>query len=158
MSATNRNINYPWCKAKHSWWSSDAHSENGAGTVWNLFCQYRLPIHPLWITSTKSLVNYRTYRTTNCWLSIEAHFNALSIQHLLLSRIDFIMICLHQLSFCLIKTPPCGEAEQYNILALFTFTAWKMMYHTKRFIELAIHLFMNRYSQATSHHSPIIYL
>jgi hypothetical protein len=38
-----------------------------------LFCQYTLPICPLRIKTTKSLVTYRTYRTTNRWRSVDAH-------------------------------------------------------------------------------------
>ena len=38
-----------------------------------LFCQWKRPICPLRITTTKSLVNYRTYKTINRWRSIEAH-------------------------------------------------------------------------------------
>jgi hypothetical protein len=38
-----------------------------------LFCQYKLPIRPLCITTTKSLVNYCTYKTTNWWRSSDAH-------------------------------------------------------------------------------------
>jgi len=33
MSATNRNINYPRCKAQHRWCFIDAHSKNGVVTV-----------------------------------------------------------------------------------------------------------------------------
>ena len=122
------------------------------------FCQYKLPIHPLCIITTKSLVNYHTFRTTNRWRSVDAHFNVLSIQHLLPSIIIFILIWLYWLSFCIIETRPCGKAERHNNLALFTLTRLKMRYHAKRFIVPAIHLFMNRYSQATSYHSHIIYL
>ena len=103
-------------------------------------------------------MNYRTYKTTNCWCSVDAHCNVLSIQHLLLSIIVFILIWLCRLSLCLIETWPCGKAERRNYVALFTFTRLKMMYHAKIFILPAIHLFMNWYSQATSYHSPIIYL
>jgi len=39
----------------------------------NLFCQWKMPIRPLCITTTKSLVNYLVYKTTNCWRSIDAH-------------------------------------------------------------------------------------
>jgi len=107
---------------------------------------------------TKSLVNYRTFKTTNRWRSVDAHFNVLSIQHLLPSIIVCVLIRLYRLSFCLIETRPCGKAERRNYVALFTLTRLKMMYHAKRFISPAIHLFMNRHSQATSYHWPIIYL
>jgi len=122
------------------------------------FCQYKLPIRMLCITTTKSVVNYHTYKTTNRWCSVDAHFNVLSIQHLLPSIIVFILIWPYWLAFCLIETRPCGKAEQRYYLPLFTLTRLKMIYHAKRFIVPAIHLFMNRYSQATSYHSPIIYL
>jgi len=58
----------------------------------------------------------------------------------------------------LIETWPCGIAELCNILALFTLTQLKFMYLAKSFIAPAIHLLFNRYSQATSHHSPMICL
>ena len=38
-----------------------------------LFCLYKRPIRQLWITMTKTLVNYRTYKTTNGLRSIDAH-------------------------------------------------------------------------------------
>jgi len=38
-----------------------------------LFCQWKLPIRRLCITTTRSLVNYRNYKTTNCWCSVDAH-------------------------------------------------------------------------------------
>jgi len=37
-----------------------------------LFCIWKLPIDRLCITATKSLCNYRTYRTPNRWRSIDA--------------------------------------------------------------------------------------
>jgi len=92
------------------------------------------------------------------WRSVDAHFIVLSIQHLLLSRIDFILIWLDRLSFCLIETQPRGKAERRNNLALFTLTRLTMMNHAYRFIAPAIHLFMNQYSRSTSYHSPKIYL
>jgi len=76
----------------------------------------------------------------------------------MLSRIVFIMIWLYRLSFCAIETRPCGKAEWHNNLAQFTLTQLKMIYHAKRVIAPAIHLFMNQYSQATSYHSLILYL
>jgi hypothetical protein len=69
-----------------------------------LFCQYKRPIHPLCIITTKSLVNYCTYKATNLWRSVDAHFNVLCIQHLLLSTIVFILIWLDRLSLYLIET------------------------------------------------------
>ena len=39
-----------------------------------LFCQGRLPLHRLWIAVTRSLFTYRTYKTTNRWRSVDAHF------------------------------------------------------------------------------------
>jgi hypothetical protein len=94
-------------------------------------------------------VNYRTYKTTNRWRSFDAPFHVLSIQHLLPLIIVFILIWLYRVAFCLIDTQPCGKAERRYEIALFTLTGPKMMYHAKRFIVPAIHLFMNRYSQAT---------
>ena len=122
------------------------------------FCQWKLPIHLLCIPTTRSLVNYRTYKTTNRWCSVDACFNVLSIHHLLPSIIVFIRMGLYRLSFGMIETRPCGKAERHNNLALFTLTRLKMMYHGKRLIASGIYLFMDRYSHGTSYHSPIIYL
>jgi len=94
----------------------------GQWLCYYLFRIYGLQICPLWITTTKSLVNYHTYKTTNCWLSIEVHFNVLSFEHLLPSEIVLIMIWLYWLSFWQIETRPCGKVERSNILALFTDT------------------------------------
>jgi len=99
-----------------------------------LFSQYKRPIRPLCITTTKSLVNYRTYKTTNRWRSVDAHCNVLFIQHLLPPIIVFILIWLYRLSFWLIKTRPRGKAERRNHVALFTLTRLKLMYHAKRFM------------------------
>jgi len=57
-----------------------------------LLCLYRLPTYRLCITVTKVLCNTCTYKTTNHWRSVDAHFNVLSIQHLLPSIIVSIMI------------------------------------------------------------------
>jgi len=38
-----------------------------------LSCQYRQPILWLCIVTTKLLLNYLTYKTKNCWHSIDAH-------------------------------------------------------------------------------------
>jgi len=105
---------------------------------------WKLQIRLWWMTTTKSLVNYRTYKTTNRWRTVDAHCNILSIQHLQRSIIVFIMIWPYWLSFCLIETQPCVKAEWRNILALFTLTWLKMMYLAKRFIAPAIHLCINR--------------
>jgi len=39
-----------------------------------LLCQGRLPLHCLWIPVTRSLFNYRTYKTNNRWCSVDADF------------------------------------------------------------------------------------
>jgi hypothetical protein len=122
-----------------------------------LFCQPMLPVHPLCITTTKSQVNSRTCKTTNCWHSVDTDVNVLFIQHLLRSIIVFILIWLNWSTFCLIETPPCGNAERRSDLALFTFTRLKIMYHATWFSEPPIHPFTNRYSQI-NYHSPPIYL
>jgi len=41
----------------------------------------------------------------------------------------------------MIKTRPCGKAEQHNNLALFALTRLKMMYHAKRFIASATSIY-----------------
>jgi hypothetical protein len=115
-----------------------------------LFYQYTLPIRSLCIITIMSLVNYCTYKTTKRWCSVDAHFNVLPIQHLLPSIVDFILTWLYWLSFCMIETWPRGQAKGHNNLELFTLTRQKIMYHAIRFIVPVIHLFMNRYSQASS--------
>jgi len=158
MSVTNKNINYPKCTAKNCWCFIDTHSQNGAGTVVVSYLPKNLPIHQLCVTAIKSLISYRTYNTQNRWCSVDAHFNVLSIQHLLPSIIVFITIWTYWLSFWTIETGPCSQAERSNILALFTLTRQQFMYLPKSFIAPAIHLCINRYQQATAHHLPIIYL
>jgi len=109
-------------------------------------------------TSDQSTVNYRTYKTTNCWRSVDTHFTVLSIQCLLPSTIDFIIIWTSWSSLWQIETWPCGKAKCSNILALFALTRLKFMCLAKRFIPPAVYLFINRYSHAIAHHSPMIYL
>jgi hypothetical protein len=157
MSATNRNITYPRCidnnfetmlmlMLRLGWWPCCV-----------LFWQLKVPICLLCITTTKSLVNSPTYKTTNHWSAVDAHRDGLSIQIMLLSIILFILIWLYWMSFCMIWTRPCGKAERPNNLALFTLTRLKMMYYAKRYIAPAIHLLMNPYSQATSYYSQMVY-
>jgi len=40
-----------------------------------LFCQGRLPVRWLRIAATRSLFNYRTYKSKNRWRSVDAHFH-----------------------------------------------------------------------------------
>ena len=123
-----------------------------------LCCLYKLPIRRLCITANRSLFNECSYKTTNCWRSVDDHFNQLSIQYLLPSMIVVIMIWTSLLSVWEIKTLPFGKAERSNILALFTLTWLKFIYLAKRFIVPTIDICINRCSQATTYHSPIIYL
>ena len=158
MSATNRHITYPRCKTKNRWSSVKAHAMNGVVTV-------LLTLLPIKAAKTSVMHNNDQVTGELQYLqhhkslrSVDTHFNVLLIEHLVPSIIVFILIWLDRLSLCLNETQPCGKAEQHNYLALFTHTGRKMMYHAKRFIAAAIHLFMNQYSQATSYHFPIIYL
>jgi len=57
----------------------------------SLFCQRRLPVRCLWKTAARSLFNYRTYETKNCWRSVDAYFNVLSSQNLQPLIIAFIL-------------------------------------------------------------------
>jgi len=123
-----------------------------------LVCIWKLPIRRGCITPTRSLFNDCTYKTTNRWHCVNAHCILLSIQHQLPSIIVFIMIWTHWMSFSQIKTLPYGKPERSNILARFAPTWLEFIYLAKRFIAPAIHLFINQYSQATAHRSPIIYL
>jgi len=158
MSATNRKINYSGCKANNSWRSVDSHSRNGEVTVL---------VSPLPTTAAITLVMHTSDQITvelpylqdhKSWHSIDAHFDVLSIQYLLPSLIVFIMIWTYWLSLSQIETQPCGKAKCSNIVSLFALKLQKFMYLAKSFIPPAIHLFTNWYSQATAHHSPIIYL
>jgi len=108
--------------------------------------------------ATKELLKYGTYMTANRWCSVDAHFTVLSIWHLLSSTVVFIMIWTYWKSFCQIKTWPCDKAECSNIVAMFTHTLLTFVSLAKSFIMPAIHLFLNRYLQASAHHSHIIYL
>jgi len=123
-----------------------------------LVCQYNVPICRLNITLTRSPFDYRTYNTTNCSCSVDAHFDVLSIQHLLPSIIVFIMIWTYRLSCWQIETLPFGKAKRSNILALSALTGPEFVYLAKVFIAPPIHLFGNRYLQATAYNSPKIYL
>jgi hypothetical protein len=40
----------------------------------SLFCQRRLPVRSLWKAAARLLFNYHTYKTKNCWYSIDAYF------------------------------------------------------------------------------------
>ena len=117
-----------------------------------------LPIQWLCITATKSFCNYLTYKTTNCWHSVDAAFNVLSSQNLLPSIIVFIMMRTDCLPFWLIETRPFGKAKSIDILALFALIRMKFIYLAKQSISPAIHLFSNWYSHATVHYSLIIHL
>jgi len=81
-------------------------------------CQSRQPIQLLCITMTNSCFNYRTYMSSNCWPSVDAHFNVLSIQYLLPSVYALIIIWTYWLPFCLIETHPFGKAKPSNLRAL----------------------------------------
>jgi len=52
----------------------------------------------------------------------------------------------------------CGKAECSKILALFALTWLIFRYLANSFIAPTIHLFINRYSQATAQYSPKIHL
>jgi len=123
-----------------------------------LFCLHRLAILRLCVTATKSLFNYHSYKCTNCWPSVDPDCVILSNQYQLPLIIVFIMIWTYWMPFWHIETQPCGKAKRGNIFALFALTRLKFIYLATRFIVPAIHLFINRYWQATAHYSPIIYL
>jgi len=115
-------------------------------------------MHPLCPTVTKSLYNYHSYKAKNRWRSVNTHFNAFFIQHLLPSIIVLIMFLTYWLCFYQIVTQRCGTAERSNIFALFALIPSKLIYLAKRVIEPAMHLFTNRYFQGCDHLSHIIYL
>jgi hypothetical protein len=96
MFATHHNINYPKCEAKNWWPSVDTPLtlilRIGRWPYWDHFCQSKLLIRQICRTLTKALFNYRTYKTTNRWPSVDADFTVLSSQYLLPTTIAFFMI------------------------------------------------------------------
>jgi len=155
ISATNWNLEYPQCKAKNCGCSVDAHSQNGAVTVLLSLLLINAAKMSLMHNCNEKHSSFTILTTAKI---VDAHFNVLAIQHLLLSKIVFIMIWTYWLSFFQIDTRPCGNAVRSNILALFTLILLKFIYLAKKYIVPAIHLFINQYSQATAYHSPIIYV
>jgi len=123
-----------------------------------LFWLQWLPIYRLYITATKSQINYCTYKTKNYGCSVDTHNNVLSIQHLLPLKCVLRTIWTDRQPFWLIETWPCGKAEPSNIFALFAFILLKFIYVAKWFIARTILTFINGYSHATVYHSPVIYL
>ena len=121
-------------------------------------CLWKLATHWLCIAVTKSVCNYRTYKTTNRWRAVDAHLDALSNQHLLPFILVFIMCWTSSQSFSQIETWFCGKAVRSNILALLCLTRLTFMYLVKRFGGHTLHLVINQYFQATAYHSPIKYL
>jgi len=79
VSATKWNINYPRCDANYHWRTLDTHSQNEVVTM----LLSRLPMNAsnmsVMHNSDQSLLDYCTYKTTNCWRSADAHFDVLSI-------------------------------------------------------------------------------
>jgi len=158
MPATNQNINYPRCKAKNYWPSVDGHSHNGAVTVL---------LSLLRINAANTLVMYNSDHITvqiphlqdnKLWTLHWRSVIGFSIGYLVPSIGAFITIWTYWLTFWQIETQPCGKAEYTNILARFTLTRLEFIHLADRFIAPAVHLFVNWYSQATAHHSPIQYL
>jgi hypothetical protein len=154
-------VNYWTYKTTHRWRSIDAHAKNRVVTLLRSLFPKRAANTTVMhnngkVTGELPYLHDHKLLTLH-WRSIDAHCNVLYINHLLPSICVLILIWLYRLSFCLIETWPCGKAERRNLLALFTRTRLKMMSHAKRFIAPAIHQLMNRYSQATSCHSPILH-
>jgi len=159
MSATNQHFSNPGCKATNCWSSVDAYSQNGAET---------LLLTPLRIKAANTSEMHKCdkkhcsitilTRLRHCWHAVVAHYNLLAIQHLLPSIIMSITISAYWASFWQIETWPWGNAVCSNILALFTLIQSKFIYLAKRYIAPTKYPFINRYVQATAHHSPIIYL
>jgi len=122
-----------------------------------LCCLYRLPIHWLCITATKSLSNYHNYKNKDRWYSIDSRFNIFSIHILLPTRIEFIIIWTYRLPFYLIETQPFGKADPSNILALVGFILLRFIYVAQWFILPAILRFSNQYSHVTAQYSPMVF-
>jgi len=100
----------------------------GQGAFRILFCLYRLPIHGLDITTTKSLVDYMTYLTKNCWRSVDAHFNVLPCQSPLPSITVWNIIWTYWVPFYRIKTWPFGKVKPSNLLAWVALIELKFIY------------------------------
>ena len=47
----------------------------GPGGYCNLFCLYRQPISPLWLTAAYWRCDFPGLLTKNCWHSVDAHFH-----------------------------------------------------------------------------------
>jgi hypothetical protein len=107
---------------------------------------------------TKSLFNDLTYNTKNCWHSVNAYGNAVSIYNLLPLIIEFIISYTYWPPYCQIETWPFGQTEPNNILVLVILIRLKFIHFDKWFIFPAILLFINEYSHVTAQYSPIIYL
>jgi len=129
---------------EHGACSVEAHFHDGAGSVSLTLCLYRLPIHGVCMTMTKSLVNYLTYQTTNGWRFIDAHFNALWCQSPLPSLTMCLINSMYWLPFCLIKIRPFGKAEPSNLLARVALILLKFIYLAEWFISPATLLFINK--------------
>jgi hypothetical protein len=162
MAATNRHCCYPRCNGKNHWHSVDIQLTLIYKMVqwlhWLLFCIYRLQIHRLYTVATKWDFNYHTYKTNNHWHSIDADFNVLSIQYLLLPIIAFIIVSTCWLRFCLIETWPFGNAKPSNLHTLVVLILLTYIHLSKCFIMPGILQFVNKYSLVTAQYSPIICL
>ena len=123
-----------------------------------LFCPSKLPIHRFCITATKArLITVLTKpQIVDAPLMLSLLYCPFNI--CLPSTTVFIMIWTYLSSFWQIETWPWGKAKSSNIVTLFALTRLKFIYLAKSFIAPAIHLSINWYSQATAHHSRIIYL
>jgi len=96
-----------------------------------LFGKERIPASWLWIAPTTLPFNYHTYKTKNCWPSIDAYCNVQSIQDLLPLIIAIINIWTLWMPFNVIRTWLYGKAEPSNSPALVTLIRLKRIYLAK---------------------------
>jgi len=158
MSATNRNLDYPRWQANNRWGSIDAHSQNGTVTMLQSLLSIKAANTSVMHNSNQITVLLPYLQDqkslTLHWQSFKCIVNSTSaaIDNCFHNNLTLLAIFLTD------WTQRCGKAECSNMLGLFALIPWKFIYLAKRFIEPAIHLFINRYSPATAHHLPIIYL
>jgi len=123
-----------------------------------LFCKERLPVWWLWIAATTSPYNYCTYKTKNCWRSIDAHFNVPRSQDLLLLIIAIINIWTLWKPFSMVRIWLYGIAEPSIIPALVALIRFKIIYLAIWCILSTIALCIDQYSHATGQYSSLLHL
>ena len=110
------------------------------------------------MSRTNHHLDYPRCKAKYRWCSVGAHCNVLSMEHLLPSIVVFTIIRTYWMASWLIETLPFGKAEPSNIIALVAHILLKLIHVAKCFLSPAMLLFINQYSHATAHYSPILFL